>query len=443
MRRRTLGTLALSLCLGLTACGSGSGESKEKTAAKSAETIAPPSARGVEKLGGQSITYQDTQALSATYTQLLRSGDKKGFLATFDPKAKAARTRMGHWFDNLAKLGATEVSMAFVQATRGRDGSGKQNLAADMGLIMQIPGVDPVPLSEWYSFTFAPKGEDGALRVVDVTGAEGDESSGTKYSRYYRQAWDDGPMAVVRGKRVVLVGPAADEAWMRANVGTVDAAVKTQVGRFTRAGVEMPGDATTRSWLVTIQSPQVDDLFDYLGGRVEPTEADFAGFTKAVYKADAITGDLDTTSTVTSRIVIARSGMDSAELPSLVRHEMTHALEQTWRVSSESGRWLTEGLATYLEDADADSRSRRLQAGLDYLRTAKSLPTKDFYEGDDAAVARHYGAGYVAVSYLADRLGDKKLLEATHRLRTSSATVEEAFGMNEDQIAKGALAWAS
>jgi hypothetical protein len=442
MRRQAIGALAVCLGMVVTACSSGSEPDKD-AAPKAQKTIAPPSATGVEKLGGQSITYEDTQALSATYTQLLRSGDKDGFLATFAPEAREARERMGHWFDNLAKLDATEVSMAFVEATRGRDSSGTKNLAADMGLILQIPGVDPVPLSEWYSFTFAPKSADGALRVVDVTGAASDDSKGAKYSRYYRQAWDDGPMAIVRGKRAVLVGVAGDEAWMRANVGTFDSAVASQVDRFTQAGVGLGGDVATRSWLFTIQAPQVDDLFDYLGGRIDPTEASFAGFAKPVHTADAASGVLDTDTTATSRIVIGRVGMDPAGLPSLVRHEMTHALQQSWTSRGSSPSWLDEGLAMFLEGDDADNRRTSLPTGLAYLRKAKSLPTKDFYQGDDAAIADHYGAAYVAVAYLSDRLGDKKFLAAVQRLGASSITVKEAFGMDEDQIAKGAVAWAS
>jgi hypothetical protein len=430
--------LSTTVLLVVAACGGSDGSEAE-----AAKTIPPPSQDTVQKLGGQSITYGDTQKLTATYTKLLRSKDKKGFLATFDPSAKDARARMGQWFDNLLKLDAQDLSMSFVEATRGRDTSGKKRLAADMGLIVRIPGVDPVPLSEWYSFSFAPKDGKGQLKVVDVKGAAADESSGTKFSRYYRQAWDDGSMAVVRGKRAVLVGPSADQGWMRANVKTFDAAVTSQVGRITRAGITLRGGAATRSWLFTIQSPKVKDLHDYFGGNIKPTEANFAGFTKPVYQADAKTGVFTYERPATSRIVIGRTAMN-AGVGSVVRHEMTHALQMNWQGESDQApTWMVEGLAVQLEQAPPAELAFRSRAGLAYLRKHQDMPGTGFYRGNDAAVNAHYGAGYLGVAYLADRWGEKKLLRTIRRLENTDAPFEDVFGMDEAQIAKKAAAWAS
>ncbi|MCW2825201.1 MAG: hypothetical protein JWQ91_2118 [Aeromicrobium sp.] len=439
MRVRTWAAV-VSLCVALASCGA----SSDGTQSTAPETIAPPSATAVEQMGGQSITYDDTQRLSKMYTTLLRTKDKEGFLATFVPSARGAREQMGHWFDNLQKLGATHLSLSFIKATRARDSSGKENLAADMGLILQIPGVDPVPLSEWYSFTFAPKTSKGELKVLAVKGASADRSTGEKYSRYYRQAWDDGPMAVVRGERAVLIGPTADERWMRANLARFDAGVRSQVDRVVRAGITLPRDAATRSWLFTIQSPSVKDVFDYLGGKVDRTEAHFAGFTQAMYAADAQSGVFDRDHVATSRIVIAREAMNDPGLAVTIRHEMTHAVQQSWQGESDRApTWIVEGLAVFLQRPPASEVSFRTRAGLAYLRKAKTMPDRDFYEGNDEAVGSHYGAGYLGVAYLADRMGEKKLLTTIRELENTSAPLEEVFGMDEMQIAKGAIAWAS
>ncbi|MCW2769731.1 MAG: hypothetical protein JWR27_1164 [Aeromicrobium sp.] len=439
MRVRTWAAV-VSLCVALASCGA----SSDGTQSTAPETIAPPSATAVEQMGGQSITYDDTQRLSKTYTKLLRTKDRNGFLATFAPAATGARKQMGQWFDNLQRLDATSLSLSFIKATRARDSSGTENLAADMGLILQIPGVDPVPLSEWYSFTFAPKTSKGELKVLSVKGASADRSTGEKYSRYYRQAWDDGPMAVVRGKRAVLIGPAADAPWMRANLARFDAGVKSQVNRVAKAGIELPAGAATRSWLFTIQSPSVKDVFDYLGGKVDRTEAHFAGFTQAMYAADAESGVFDRGRVATSRIVIAREAMNDPGLDGTIRHEMTHAVEQSWQGESDRApAWIVEGLAVFLQQPSTAEVVFRTRSGLAYLRKAKTMPDRDFYEGNDEAVGSHYGAGYLGVAYLADRMGEKKLLTTIRELENTSAPLEEVFGMDEMQIAKGAIAWAS
>ncbi len=266
--------------------------------------------------------------------------------------------------------------------------------------------------------------------VTGVKGAAADKSSGEKFSRYYRQPWDDGEMVVAQGRKSVVLGPAADASAIRGMVAEHGRRRRRRGETLRKQRREAPADVRTRKWVFMLQSPTVDDVFDYLGGDVKPLEADFLAFASPIYASNEMTGDLEpTTSGGTSRIVLDRTAEPVRPRQSTIRHEMVHALEHTWEKSfGGAPRWAVEGAAVALSDRRllrADLPPQRGQSG--YLRDHATLPTdKVFYLGDNDAVSSHYGVGYLPCAYLADKRGDAGLLKVLRALDDQPAAVERA-----------------
>ena len=90
--------------------------------------------------------------------------------------------------------------------------------------------------------------------------------------------------------------------------GTADAAIDAQLRRFARARARLAPDVRTRRWVFMLQSPEVTDLFDYLGGRVKPTEAELPRVHLQVFLSDPKTGIVEPgTDDHRSRIVLGRN----------------------------------------------------------------------------------------------------------------------------------------
>ena len=123
---------------------------------------------------------------------------------------------------------------------------------------------------------------------------------------------------------------------------------------------------------------------------------------------------------------------------------MVHALEHTWEKSFLGApRWAVEGAAVALSDPDSSERTSRRNEGIGYLRDHATLPTdKVFYLGDNDAVSSHYGVGYLACAYLAEKRGDAGLLKVLRALDDQPAAVEQALGMSEQKFVKEVRAWA-
>jgi hypothetical protein len=399
---------ALLLVALLAGCGGGGG-GEPQVASTPTETvrttIAPPKPRGVRTFGGQSLTEADTTSFARKMTRALHARDRAAFVALIDPARPDVVEQQRTWFDNVLKVPMRKREVYLVGNRANIDSSGKHELTADVGFEHQIAGIDRGPVSEWYQYGFRKR--RGKLLVTSVKGAPPDTGSGEKSSRYYRQAWDDGPIAVVRGRRAMLVGPEADRGAMQALLATADDAVR-------RATTGLPGfgGRSGARFLFTVQAPQVSDLFDYFGGSVKPTEANFDGFTTAVYATDRRTGEvLDfREAPVTTRIVLQRDQLGSADAGETMRHEMVHAVTGASGVT-DLATWVVEGIAVHFSDASADELARRRASGAAFLASSDTMPRdKTFYDGNDDAVAQRYGASYLAVAYLADRYGRSGLL---------------------------------
>lgn len=420
--------------------GCGGGEKSKTTAATPTPTavkdkIKPPPVRDVKEFGGEGLTETDAKHFAKAATKALRSGDERAFTKLVDPRRPAVVSQQRTWFRNVRRVPMTQREIYLVSTRSAIDSSGKKGLTADVGFEHRVRGVDAKPATEWYQYGFRKR--RGKLLVASVRGAAPDPGSGRKSSRYYRQAWDDGDMAVVVGSRSVLLGPAADRGTLTSLRGSADAAVRAATAAF--AGVKLP-PSVRRKVAFTLQSPRVADIFDYFGGKVSPTEAHFGGFAQPVFTTDRVSGIVrDDRLPIATRIVLARSEV-SRDIATTLRHEMIHAVQQAlggYRLDT----WITEGSAVYLSNASSGELAQRSSDGRAALASGAGIPDDDsFYEGDDTAVNRHYDTAYVLIAYLADRYGRAGLVRRLARVASGKITAAQFAGPD---LARRARKWAS
>lgn len=450
LRRATrvvaLATLSATLVATLAACGS-SGDGPPVSAPSSVATdIAPPTATAAQTFGGQGLSSFTLEKLSATLTKAISSGDEKRFLSVIDSRRPRLLAQQRTWFRNIRSVPMKQRKLVLVRPTRSIDSSGKGVLTALVGFNHQITGADPRPVSEWYSFGF--KRVESDLKLVSVSGGPPDTSAGTKYSRYYRQAWDDGPMATLSDDKVVLLGQESDRGMLQGLLPRVSSAVRDQLAEFRRSGVDVDASVYSRQWVFTFPDADVKDFFDYFGGSIQPREADFAAVTNPVFSSYSF-GELAYDKGVTtSRITLNRelAGYSGENFASVIRHEMVHAVQETWdgKARPRTPTWVTEGLAVAYSHPPSSEAGFRASAGRRGLAGATKFPsTEAFYAGNDDAVAQHYGMGYLAMAYLLEKRGARGALDLVRRFdRSGKEDFFETLGLSQKVFLARVKTWA-
>jgi hypothetical protein len=429
---------ALAVVVG---CGGGEepAPKAQATATPVDQSIPTPPPGDIKEFAGQSLTEKDTTRFSRAVTTALRTGNERAFVALFDPKKRELIDRMRTWLRNVRAVPMAKRNVYVVGAHTNIDSSGKGLLTADVGFEHQIRGVDPKPIAEWYRYGFRKRG--GKLQVASVAGAPPDGNSGEKYSRYYRHPWDDPPIAVVSRPRAIVLGPVADRAAMTRVAAVADGAMRQVTARLGALG--LPHGRRGARFAFAVQSPTVAHLDDYFGGRVNPTEANFQGFTTPVYPTDHQTGEIFATRPITSRIALSRSLLSNPDAV-LLRHELVHALLSSVGNGRGVPIWAREGAAVYFSDPAAGERAFRSAAGRRGFAAGRGMPRDGtFYAGDDEAVARKYGMGYLGIAYLADRHGERKLVRGLMRLYAGTISADQFTGAKSPaQFAAQVRRWA-
>jgi hypothetical protein len=437
VRRAPAALAAVALLAG---CGGGDEPvAPQATSTPVDVSIPTPPPTDVKEFAGQNLTEKDTTKFARTVTKALRTGNEKPFVALFDPQKPELVQRMRTWLRNVRVVPMDHRSVYVVGARTAIDSSGRGELTADVGFEHQIRDVDPEPIAEWYRYGFRKRG--GKLIVSSVSGAPPDDASGEKYSRYYRHPWDDPPIAVVSRPRAIVLGPVGDRAAMTRLAAAADTAMRQVTARLGALG--LPHGHRGGRFMFAVQSPTVGELADYFGGRVEPTEANFRGFTTPVYETDHQTGEIFATRPSTSRIALARSLLSNPD-PAVLRHEIVHALLFTVNNHRDVPTWAVEGAAVHFGDAGASEIAFRRSVGRQGLAAARTMPRDaGFYDGNDDAVSRKYGMGYLGIAYLADRYGERTVLRGLMRLYRSEIYENEFTRTNSRaQFAAQVRRWA-
>jgi peptidase MA superfamily protein len=341
----------------------------------------------------KAVRKRQVDVVLARRSAAVLKGDVKGFLAAVDPKQPQLVARQRTLFTNLRQFAFTSLTY-FVGDERPAPAQvaqyGPTTFSTRVMMRYQLTGLDAKPVQTDVGYTFVRRGTAWIL-VADNAIDETLSPDG------HRQPWDFGPVAVVRRGKVVVV------------VDHGEKALGEKIAKASQGAVDGVRRHWPRPWngavmVVAMSEPQVLSILWTSGsGR---------GWTVAAKAVSLYDGDPWTqrqTAPVSSRIVVNPAVRKQLDQDLLV-HEMTHVA--TLRLGTRTPLWLVEGIAEYVRAASIEDDPKwtvdpyRRTVRTKYLPSMKVLPGQpEFNANGDRA----YGQSWWITSYLADRLGEKKL----------------------------------
>ncbi|MDT4987384.1 MAG: hypothetical protein QOI74_1478 [Micromonosporaceae bacterium] len=320
--------------------------------------------------------------------------DLPAFLRDIDPAdhpfVKAQRAE----FDNLAHLPLAEFrydvdtsaryDTMVAPAIRSRYRGGYRAIAVTVRY--RIDGMDTAPVAAPWVPIFAVS--DGRVRLAGVVsdprlpvGAGG-------------QAWETGPIAVVRSTRVVLVLSAGDTA--RA----------PEMLRMAEAGLDHVAAVRHGGWAGTVLITAVQDqrvFTTYFAGNADRTDH-FAAVAVPYYAA---VPDWNRKPAYAATRVVFNPREFSAD-PSELAHDLTHELAHVAMgpvTGDTTPLWLVEGFAEYVAYKPEQVSGLYPKRALAGFQTGTAPPVDAFY--DDG---RNYVLAWLACRMIAQRYGEDRLV---------------------------------
>ncbi|MEV0277513.1 hypothetical protein AB0I22_14185 [Streptomyces sp. NPDC050610] len=331
----------------------------------------------------------------------LSDGDEERFLSAFSGQAKDQQRVV---FRNLRKVKLESASF-HINGTAGRLESsfGSVTARVDVAFAHQIAGVDVQPLKEGYRWTVTKKDAKAKPVITAVDGApyklRGPDEPVRKVA--YPAPWDlYRDLRVIRTDHVALMTDAAHADAARSAAPQLEKAGRDVLAAWKADGPSSPPAA--RGFAVTFE-PDSKRLAKLYGHGGEPGNED--GFAASLFNDSASDDFPFGGARVVLKSATARVG----------KHEMTHALLAPMMRHAPLGAlggpqtWLVEGAAEYMAGGGLDDRG-----GLSALRRVGfngRLPdSMAFYVEDAHQQAANYELGRLAVTYLAEKYGEKKAL---------------------------------
>jgi hypothetical protein len=352
----------------------------------------------------------------------LVSGDRDAFLATVDEDELTFAATQARWFDNLARLPVTDLSL-----TLGDEGDmsrvhGEGALQLPVELTMRLDGFDRHPVTQPLVYTFNRDGDEAVL--ADDRNLQNDAAHG-----WLPAPWDitrievrrEGPVLGIFDEDTVAYADTvmADLAEARA---LVRAAVPGWSGRFVAYDIEDLQALEQMSHMRTWQTGGVAFPVP-----VRPGSSRIASF----------------------RFMVNPDVAESYwQRPFLFRHELVHvALGGS---DAASPVWLREGIAEQVSRSVLPVHVRRRTSAIALSRASPGLrlePGVDFYR---RVPALHYELAAVACDFLATTRGREVLWELRDAFAAEppssaaqvSAVVRRVTGLGTAELAARARAWA-
>lgn len=352
------------------------------------------------------------QRLLAVRQRAVLTADKQSWLATVDPRPTAFRAEQSAVFDNLRAVPFSAFGYDVggvapaLTAARARE-LGPGAWVARVVLDYRIRDFDRTSARSEQYLTCVLLG--GRWYIADDI--DGDTAT---------QVWDLGPVHVVRGERVLVLGT-ADPATLQGFADQGDRAVARVSAVW--------GERWPRRAVLVV--PRTQDEMGRLLMRGDGLEQ----------IAAVTTGDLsDSASGPSDRVVInpgafARLGEPGRRV--VLTHEMTHVAVRASAPGSVP-IWLSEGFADYVGYQGIGLRRRAVAADVLTLvrrgRAPTQLPTAADFDPAHTTIAPAYSAAWLACSLIADRYGEHALVRL-YRVTAAGA----AAGDDADQSLTKAL----
>ncbi|MFE9689868.1 hypothetical protein [Micromonospora sp. NPDC005806] len=389
------------------------------------------------------IKPAEIEALLNGHTRALGKRDLAAFTAPFDKKLVARQTIL---FRNLLKVPFAEARFAkFRQGPFTTVGAG-WSVELTLSFVHRFE-YDLAPVDELYTWTVVRARAGAPLSVIAVghlpKGWTAPELS------YHPAPWDRWRnLHVEKTAHTVLI---------------VDASLRTQARRYAPIA-ERAAVADLAAWRAGGGFDQIPQGFVYslVKGKKE-LGALYQSGQKGGRSESAITIPFVPTTTDeryedgpdhgASRVVVDvvdpyffQSG-DRDLPPELFRHEFAHAMADNIAGHDREEfnldglqNWVTEGFAEYVgHQKQSWMRSDLTADGRDLLRTLGydvSLPTNDDWDLS-GRVNYHYWLAHSAMSFVADRYGDRKvfdLVDTHYRGKKIEEAVQQVLGLSYDEF---------
>ena len=395
---------------------------------------APGAGRSAEAPSGRDSAVR---AVLDRRAQAVLGRDREAFLADInrgDPDFVAEQEQL---FDNLTKVDFASWHYELVGDDYNRPDLAKTydrpyHLPAVL-LHYAIKGFDRAPVARPQVLTFVKTGkrwliasDSDADRQLPATG--------------HADPWDRRPIVVGRGRSVLVLADATDEARLDRLVRVGDQAVR-RVADFWSDGWRR------RVVVVAVQDQHLIETYFRTPGRTSDDVAAIAVPAYDTVPGWSTDGGEDEPLVARSRVILNPRYFDPSDRDNvdLLAHEVTHVATQQ-RTMPGTPRWLAEGAAEYTAYRYLEPFSIRLPRSLQRQVAAGSvdLPTYDFYQRD---VAAHYIAGFLACAYIADEYGDGALRRVYRLLgrnvrealvpQAQDRVFQQVLGVSTDELRRG------
>jgi hypothetical protein len=423
-RRAPVPLLAL-LALLVAGCGGGAPEGSATPA-----STGPPSAAATASFQPTAADFRAVRRVLARRAAAVRAHDESAFLATVDHGDEALLAGQRTLFANLSGLSIASLSYAMdptAVLVPGEVAGHDPVLRPQITEFLQIAGAMDRPVTNSVDETFVRRNGHWLL------GDEVLQGGTAAYEKPQWRPWAGSPIASRRvGSMTVLVD--------RARASTLDevvSAVQSDIA-FDADLLRLPAsskiivDATSNGAASSFSSTSKEEAAAVTFALGEGTLDDDSAFRARAGLAIKINPH-------TVGRVVSDQG--------IMRHELAHYLLHDF--GGTSPKWLTEGVATWIQYFPDDFRRWRVPSSLyDRLMHADhTLPILGLFDDDPAL---NYPISQAVVSWLVQHYGVARLLELmrTYRRDYVGADVDavtpralrEVYGVTPGQVTTGAWA---
>ena len=380
------------------------------------------------------ISVADLDRFVAAHSAALRSKNRAGFVAAFDPGHPDLVTRQGQLFDNLEKIPFTTATYSVGMV----DGETAAATTVTVAFDHQIKGVDSVPVEERYQWTVQRSGVSGPLEVTAVAGAASEHN--------YPAPWDAvAGLTVLTRPKVVIMADDTSTSFAKNRADALERDAEYDFAHWTGGSGIAPGFAV----FLTADRSRYDRIYSQ-------NRAESVGVTVPIAAAGKDDGFYPS-----SRIAVDTThykNVDPADADIVFKHEMAHAMigpfEDQSAGSGQDHLWVIEGFAEW-ESQRMYSTSELLYDGSTlhaYVAkhgTPHALPTdNEVYSSNADTSALGYFYAHMAMRYMADKYGPSKVDQfvlAVYKHATGSTCVDDAMknvlGTTKDQFTQGFTKW--
>lgn len=377
-----LGLVVLSGCAGGPAATATDTAADSATGLASRQNAARPDAPDVAR-------EQELASLLSARAAAVRAHDRARFSATLDDPRSGFGLRQLELFDSLAQLplgtfdyGTPEPAPA-LSAERASQ-VGPQAWVARVRGRYSLKGYDRVPRSYETYLTVVRRGQ--AWKLAD------DSDGGTQ-----PQLWDLPNLVVVRTATTLVVGSGP----------------RSRLQEYLRLGeqaVERVSGVWTRPWgsrLVVVVPASAEAMASQLGQQKASVDQ-VAAVTDGTIGVDGRAG--------ADRVVVnpeAFARLQPNGRRVVITHETTHVAIRA-STTRPVPLWLSEGMADYVGYSGLGlPRARVASALLSRVRSGagpRALPAEADFDPSTTTIAPNYNAAWLAVSLIADRYGQGRLV---------------------------------